>query len=206
LDHYVRSYNAVLGRDPSRFLFCVCFEKTPSFTGFLTCDLISCLFGFILHQELLTPRANCLQNLMRFCEVLTARHRRSQAGHCRTRSFHPFLLELHGSPFLQHILLHAKFESILEKICSPALPLVRPALPLGVFLEFDNIIFTGHLWSSLEFLVKFWVQAKSLGLVELILFSRSWFEQSIDQWLICSFAKCFCCPCKLDCVRESNHK
>jgi hypothetical protein len=152
-----------------------------SASWFLVC------LGSYLRRELLTPRANCLQNLRIFCNVLTAGHCRSQARHCRTRSFHPFLLKLHGLPLLHHILLPAKFESILENFCSPA-------LPLGVFLGFDLELLLdlwGLLWS---FLWKFGFKPSLLCLIELILFSRTWFEQSIDLWLICSFAECFFVP------------
>jgi hypothetical protein len=48
----------------------------------------------------------------------------------------------------------------------------------------------GLLWS---FLWKFGFKPSLLGLVELILFSGTWFEQSIDLWLICSFVECFNC-------------
>jgi hypothetical protein len=60
LDHCVRSYDAVLGRDPSRFLLEFVLRKphqNPSFSRFLICDLISCLLGFKLHQRMsYTPR------------------------------------------------------------------------------------------------------------------------------------------------------
>lgn len=54
LDHCVRSYDVVLGRDSNRFILYFVLRnpfKTPSISRFLICDLIFCLFGFTLHQR-----------------------------------------------------------------------------------------------------------------------------------------------------------
>jgi hypothetical protein len=65
--------------------------KTPSFRDFWSVTWFLICLGSYFTREL-TSRAKCLQNLRRLCEVLTARHCRSQARHCRTRSFYHFLL------------------------------------------------------------------------------------------------------------------
>jgi hypothetical protein len=95
LDHCVLSYDVVLGLDPSRFLFEFVLRKTPqqnpSLLGFLMCDLIYVLFGFIVYQNTSLPPpppANFLSNLISFWAFLLARHCRPCEQHCRTLGRH----------------------------------------------------------------------------------------------------------------------
>jgi hypothetical protein len=59
--------------------------------------------------------------------------------------FYPFLLKLHGSPFLPRILLRVKFKSILTKFC-------RATLLVACFSDFEPellLVLEGVPWSFL---------------------------------------------------------
>ena len=149
--------------------------------GFLSCS------HSYFTNTLLSHYAKCLWNLRKFCEVLPSRHCRPLAQHCHLRSFDPLFLKLHKYLILPQLLLPIKFKGVLTKFC-------RATLLLADFSDFDPkllFVLEGILGSLLW---KFGFQIKLFCPFELIFFSRTWQEQSIDLWLSCSFVECFWCP------------
>jgi hypothetical protein len=95
LDHCIHSYDAVLGRDPSKFLSDFVLRKPHHSRDFWCVVWFLVCSGSYFTRELILPHANCLSNLRLFWAFLLAQHcRQCQTSGRHYRSYFIVILTL----------------------------------------------------------------------------------------------------------------